>query len=137
MPSRNFAFEEGAWIRPTPRAVVIRDGTIVFYDGGDGVPPHVDGNDGTLLLHLSSAHTNEDVGGKTVFPEDGFAQKPVEGTVLLFGSKTELLHYSEAMNEGSQKWILQLLLDYNHDYRPGDTITDFRTGQSWTWDGML
>jgi hypothetical protein len=75
---------------------------------------------------------------KLFFPEDGYAQKPVEGTALLYHSKTELLHYIEAMNEGSQKWtILQLLLDYNHDYRPGDTITDFRTGQSWTWDGTL
>jgi hypothetical protein len=66
-PSRNFVFEEGAWIRPTPRTVVLRDATIVFYDGGDGVPPHVDGKDGTLLLYLSSVPTNEDVGGKTVF----------------------------------------------------------------------
>jgi len=53
MPNREFVFEEGAWIRPTPRTVVVRDKTVVFYGGGDGVPPHVDGKDGTLLVYLS------------------------------------------------------------------------------------
>lgn len=53
MPSRNLIFEEGAWIRPTPRSLVIRDQTVVFYAGGDGVPPHVDGKDGTLLVYLA------------------------------------------------------------------------------------
>lgn len=53
MPSRDFVFEEGAWIRPTPRSLLIRDQTVVFYAGGDGVPPHVDGKDGTLLVYLS------------------------------------------------------------------------------------
>jgi len=54
MPDRKFVFEEGAWIRPTPRTIVVRDKTVVFYDGGDGVPPHVDGKDGTLLVYLSN-----------------------------------------------------------------------------------
>lgn len=53
MPSRGLVFEEGAWIRPTPRSLIIRDQTVVFYAGGDGVPPHVDGKDGTLLVYLA------------------------------------------------------------------------------------
>lgn len=133
MPGRSFVFEEGAWIRPTPRTIVVRDQTIVFYGPGNGVPPHVDGKDGTLLVYLSDVP--EGVGGRTVFPEDGFAQTPVEGTALLYRSKTELLHYSEAMTGCSEKWIMQLLLDYDHDYQPGDTITDFSTGESYVWDG--
>jgi hypothetical protein len=133
MPSRKLVFEEGAWIRPSPRTLVVRDQTVVFYSGGDGVPPHVDGKDGTLLLYL--ADVREDVGGRTVFSEDGFAQTPVEGTALLYRSKTELLHYSEAMKAGEEKWIMQLLLDYNHDFNVGDTVVDFSTGQSYVWDG--
>ena len=77
----------------------------------------------------------EGVGGRTVFPEDGFAQVPVQGTALLYRSFDELLHYSEAMRPGNEKWIMQLLLDYNHSYQAGDTITDFRTGQSYVWQG--
>ena len=77
----------------------------------------------------------EGVGGKTVFPEDGFSQTPVEGTALLYRSKTELLHYSEAMKGTNEKWIMQLLLDYNHDFKVGDTITDFQRGTSYVWDG--
>ena len=60
MPNREFVFEEGAWIRPTPRTVVVRDKTVVFYGGGDGVPPHVDGKDGTLLVYLSDGRMNLD-----------------------------------------------------------------------------
>lgn len=52
MENREFVFEEGAWIRPTPRTVVVRDQTVVFYGPGNGVPPHVDGKDGTLLVYL-------------------------------------------------------------------------------------
>ena len=133
MPQRRFVFEEGAWIRPTPRTVVVRDQTIVLYGPGNGVPPHVDGKDGTLLVYLMDVP--EGVGGRTVFPEDNFAQTPVEGTALLYRSKTELLHYSEAMSDSSEKWIMQLLLDYQHDYQPGQQITDFQTGESYVWDG--
>ena len=54
MKDRTLVFEEGAWIRPTPRTVVVRDQTVVLYSPGHGVPPHVDGKDGTLLLYLSN-----------------------------------------------------------------------------------
>lgn len=129
----DFVFEEGAWIRPTPFTVVIRDMTVVFYGPNDGVPPHVDGKDGTLLVYLASVPKG--VGGRTVFPEDDFSQLPVEGTALLYRSKTELLHFSEAMTSSHEKWIMQLLIDYKHDYRPGDTVTCFRTGTCYVWDG--
>ena len=52
MPNREFVYEEGQWIRPTPKTVVVRDQTVVFYGPGNGVPPHVDGRDGTLLVYL-------------------------------------------------------------------------------------
>jgi hypothetical protein len=133
MNNREFVFEEGAWIRPTPKSVVVRDQTVVFYAEGNGVPPHVDGRDATLLVYLSDVP--EGVGGRTVFPEDGFSQTPVKGTALLYRSKEELLHYSEAMTPNNEKWIMQLLLDFNHDYRPGDTVVNFQTGESYVWDG--
>jgi len=50
---RTLVFEEGAWIRPTPKTLVVRDQTVVLYGPGHGVPPHVDGKDGTLLVYLS------------------------------------------------------------------------------------
>lgn len=50
---RDFVYEEGLWVRPSPRTVCIRDQTVVFYNVGDGVPPHVDGKDATLLVYLS------------------------------------------------------------------------------------
>jgi hypothetical protein len=53
MTNRKFVFEEGAWIRPTPRTVVVRDKTVVFYGPNNGVPPHVDGKGATLLVYLS------------------------------------------------------------------------------------
>jgi hypothetical protein len=77
----------------------------------------------------------EGVGGRTVFPEDNFAQTPVKGTALLYRSKEELLHCSEAMQPGNEKWIMQLLLDYSHTYRAGDTVACFQTGTSYVWDG--
>lgn len=81
------------------------------------------------------------VGGRTVFPDHDFAQSPVEGTALFYRSKEDLVHYSEAMmihrvTNQQTKWILQLLLDFNHEHKPGDFITDFRTGESYLWDGQ-
>jgi hypothetical protein len=31
---RDFVYEEALWIRPTPKTVCVRDGTIVFYTEG-------------------------------------------------------------------------------------------------------
>lgn len=39
------------------------------------------------------------------------------------------------MTDHSEKWIMQLLLDFNHDYKIGDVVTDFRTGESYRWTG--
>lgn len=52
-PSTDFLYEEGLWHRPTPRTIIVRDQTVVRYTAGDGVPPHVDGKDGTLLVYLN------------------------------------------------------------------------------------
>lgn len=131
---REMVFEEGIWVKPTPRTLLIRDQTVVRYKEGDGVPPHVDGKDGTLLIYLADL-TPGVSGGRTVFSEDDFAQKPQLGSALLYRSQTELLHYSEAIRGDGEKWIMQLLLDFKHDYKKGDMVTDFRTGQSYVWDG--
>jgi hypothetical protein len=86
-------------------------------------------------LKQTNQKVPEGVGGRSVFPEDNFAQTPVQGTALLYRSKKELLHCSEAMVGDNEKWIMQLLLDFNHDYKPGDSVVDFRTGESYVWDG--
>ena len=129
LEERKFFFEEGAWERPTPRRILIRDQTMVRYGSNDGVPPHVDGKDATLLIYLNSVQR----GGRTVFPEDGLAVPPTRGTALLYQSKTEMLHYSEPVKDGSVKYILQLLIDWRHDFKKGDKIVDFRTGESYVY----
>lgn len=98
-----------------------------------GREQHHDADVFPLVLALGAVP--EGGGGRTVFPEDNFAQTPVQGTALLYRSMTELLHYSEAMQPGHEKWIMQLLLDFNHDFKPGDLVTDFRRGTSYVWDG--
>ncbi|GMI21500.1 hypothetical protein TrCOL_g9937 [Triparma columacea] len=133
LEGRSFFFEEGAWERPTPRRIIIRDQTMVKYGLNDGVPPHVDGKDATLLIYLNTVP--EGGGGRTVFPEDGLAVSPISGTALLYKSKTELLHFSEPVNDPTaEKYILQLLIDYEHDYKKGDKIIDFKTGQSYVYE---
>eukprot|EP00520_Triparma_pacifica_P004505 CAMPEP_0118638350 /NCGR_PEP_ID=MMETSP0785-20121206/3633_1 /TAXON_ID=91992 /ORGANISM="Bolidomonas pacifica, Strain CCMP 1866" /LENGTH=261 /DNA_ID=CAMNT_0006529585 /DNA_START=264 /DNA_END=1049 /DNA_ORIENTATION=- len=128
-----FFFEEGAWERPTPRRIIIRDQTMVKYGLNDGVPPHVDGKDATLLIYLNDVP--EGSGGRTVFPEDGLAVPPTEGTALLYKSKVELLHFSEPVEDPSaEKYILQLLIDYVHDYKKGDKVVDFKTGESYIYE---
>ena len=120
--------------------MLIKDQTIVRYEGapdaggeGDGVPPHVDGKDATLLLYLNTVE--EGAGGRTVFPEDGLAVAPKRGTALIYRSKTELLHFSEPVTKpGVEKAILQLLIDYRHAFKKGETVTDFETGASYVYE---
>ena len=138
--SDGFHFDQRPFVRPTPRRVLIKDQTIVRYEGapdaggeGDGVPPHVDGKDATLLLYLNTVE--EGAGGRTVFPEDGLAVAPKRGTALIYRSKTELLHFSEPVTKpGVEKAILQLLIDYRHAFKKGETVTDFETGASYVYE---
>ena len=99
-------FEEGAWIRPNSKHVVVRDQTTVWYRQGEGVPPHVDGKDVTVLICLQ----HPEKGGATVFPEDGLKVPLRRGDCLVYRSKEQLLHYAEAVEQG-EKWVLQLLID--------------------------
>ena len=108
------------------RYVVIRDATVVHYREGEGVAPHVDGKDATLLVYLNTVA--EGAGGRTVFVEDGFASRPQAGRALMYWSKNELLHYSEAINRG-EKWVLQLLIDFRHADAGTGPYVDFATGQ--------
>ena len=118
---RDFVFAEGQWIRPTRRTVVVRDQTTVQYRVGEGVAPHVDGKDLTVLVCL---HAPED-GGRTVFPEDGVAVKPEKGAAIVYRSKDALLHFAEPVHAGT-KWVMQLLIDYN--VRPDEIDVDYQTG---------
>lgn len=85
----------------------MRDQTTVRYDVGEGVAPHVDGNDATLLVCLQAPEG----GGRTVFPEEGVAVKPVQGAAIVYESKRGMLHFAEAVTMG-RKWVLQLLIDF-------------------------
>jgi len=116
---RKPVFEEGLWIRPDPRTVVIRDQTTVHYKLGEGVAPHVDGKDATLLVYLndmlpaqSSAEADAAAGGRTVFPQVGVAVPPRRGMALLYESRgNSLLHFAEEVRLG-EKWVMQLLIDH-------------------------
>ena len=72
---------------------VVRDATVVRYREGEGVAPHVDGKDATLLVYLNTCRG----GGHTVFPEDGLAFPPRQGGALLYDSRLDLLLYSQSV----------------------------------------
>jgi len=115
---RKADFEEGIWVKPDPRTVIFRDQTVVYYQQGEGVAPHVDGKDATVLIYLNDLDTDNDASGKsaggcTVFPEIGVSVAPRKGTAVLYQSKKSLLHYSERLGKG-EKWILQMLIDYQY-----------------------
>lgn len=126
LPKRRLRVAEGTWIKPDRRYVVIRDVTVVHYLEGEGVAPHVDGKDATVLVYLNSVP--EGAGGRTVFVEDGFASRPKAGRALIYWSKNDLLHYSEAISQG-EKWVMQLLIDFRHKDTKGGPYVDFATGQ--------
>lgn len=122
LQEREWVFEEGLWVRPSRRRVVIRDQTTVKYNVGEGVAPHVDGKDATLLVCLEAP---ED-GGRTVFVEEGIAVKGVKGAALVYESKRELLHFAEEVRKG-RKWVLQLLIDFK--VRDDEMDVDYKTGR--------
>lgn len=119
--ARRFVFAEGMWVRPNTRSVVVRDQTTVRYDVGEGVAPHVDGKDVTVLVCLQEP----DQGGRTVFPEEGLAIKPEKGAALVYESKQGLLHFAEAVGKG-RKWVLQLLIDFR--VRRDEMDVDYESG---------
>ena len=69
------------WVRPDDRTVIVRDATVVHYKAGEGVAPHVDGKDATLLCYLNDVPVGG--GGRTVFPEVNVASVPTKGNALL------------------------------------------------------
>ena len=87
---RNYRFKEELYYRPDRATVSVRDATVVRYREGEGVAPHVDGKDATLLVYLNTCRG----GGHTVFPEDGLAFPPRQGGALLYDSRLDLLHYA-------------------------------------------
>mmetsp|Transcript_1283 Transcript_1283/g.2698 ORF Transcript_1283/g.2698 Transcript_1283/m.2698 type:complete len:314 (+) Transcript_1283:1151-2092(+) len=124
--TRHAVFEEGVWVRPNARTLLVRDQTTVHYRLGEGVAPHVDGKDATLLIYLTSASSPQ-AGGATTFPDIPLRVPPVQGMALLYESRgNQLLHYAERVKAG-EKWVMQLLLDFR--YKPDDIQIDYRTGQ--------
>ena len=111
-------------MRPNARTYVVRDVTVVHYREGEGVRPHVDGKDATVLVYLSCGELG--MGGATCLPEVGLRVEPVKGDALIYWSKGELLHFAERVR-GGDKWILQMLIDFR--VRPGEPDVDFRTGR--------
>lgn len=85
---------------------IIRDQSIVHYKENEGIPPHIDETKYTMLCYLNDV---ED-GGRTIFPQDDIAISPKKGTVVLYSSTWDLLHYSEKIKSG-EKWIMQVLID--------------------------
>lgn len=127
LEGRGFRVADQLYYRPDRATVLVRDATVVRYRGGEGVAPHVDGKDATVLVYLN---TVEGGGGRTVFPEDGLAFSPVKGDALVYDSRDDLLHFAEPVLNGREKWILQLLVD--HRLPPGgDTapLVDWETGK--------
>mmetsp|Transcript_42799 Transcript_42799/g.167240 ORF Transcript_42799/g.167240 Transcript_42799/m.167240 type:complete len:130 (+) Transcript_42799:559-948(+) len=124
LEGRNAEFEEGIWYKPNKRTMYIRDQTVVHYMLNEGVAPHVDGKDATLLCYLNDVE--DDSGGKTCFPEIGLSVKAKAGSALLYESNKGLLHYAEAVTKG-EKWIMQLLIDFKYD--PNIPAVDYKTGQ--------
>lgn len=122
---RSPEFAENLWIRPSKRTFCVRDQTVVHYSVGEGVSPHVDGKDATVLLYLNGDERNV-AGGATCFPEVGIRVLPKKGTALVYWSKKELLHYAERVLQG-EKWICQLLVDFK--VREDELDVDYRTGQ--------
>lgn len=118
---REFVFEENMWRRPNGRSVVVRDQTTVKYEVGEGVAPHVDGKDVTVLICLEAAEE----GGRTVFPEEGLAVKGEVGSAIIYQSKKGMLHFGEAVEKG-RKWVLQLLIDFQ--VRHDELDIDYSTG---------
>lgn len=118
---RQWTFAEGAWVRPNRRQVVVRDVTTVHYNVGEGVAPHVDGKDITVLICLKEPIR----GGRTVFTKENIAMPPKLGAALIYSSKTQLVHFAEPVSDG-EKWVLQLLID--HRIRDDEMDVDYSTG---------
>mmetsp|Transcript_32102 Transcript_32102/g.98961 ORF Transcript_32102/g.98961 Transcript_32102/m.98961 type:complete len:288 (+) Transcript_32102:328-1191(+) len=128
LETRKHRFAEELYFRPDRATVLIRDATVVRYRGGEGVAPHVDGKDCTILIYLNTVAPG--AGGRTVFPEDGLAFPPCQGQALVYNSRRELLHFAEPVKDGHEKWIMQLLVD--HRLAPGSEtapLVDWETGQ--------
>lgn len=104
---RKWVFEEGAWVRPNNGQVVVRDVTTVHYKVGEGVAPHVDGKDLTVLVCLQEPQK----GGETAFQNEDVDVRQQVGAGIVYSSKKNMTHFARPVVHG-EKWVLQLLIDY-------------------------
>ena len=124
---RKIRVAEELYFRPDRATVIVRDATVVHYQANEGVAPHVDGKDATVLIYLNTV--DGDGGGRTVFPEHGLAFPPSKGDALVYDSRDDLLHFAEPVADGREKWVMQLLID--HRLPPGSEnapLVDWETG---------
>lgn len=119
--SRHWVYNDGPWVRPNRRQVILRDVTTVHYDIAEGVAPHIDGKDITVLIGLQPALK----GGRTVFVDENIAIRLNSGDALVYSSKSQMLHYAEPVEQG-EKWVLQLLIDCR--VRKDELDVDYETG---------
>lgn len=126
---RRLHVAEQLYFRPNRAVVILRDATVVRYRKGEGVAPHVDGKDVTLLTYLTSL--SQGAGGRTVFPDQGLAFQPLSGDCLIYNSRDDLLHFAEPVRTDSEeKWVMQMLLDFKiAPSEEGGPIVDWETGQ--------
>lgn len=124
---RRLRVADQLYYRPNRACVVVRDATVVRYRQNEGVAPHVDGKDATLLVYLNSLPPG--AGGRTVFPDQRLAFTPSTGDCLIYDSHDSLLHFAEPVY-ADEKWVLQLLVDFR--ISPGEEhapLVDWDTGQ--------
>lgn len=125
---RRVRVAEELFYRPNRVFVIVRDATVVRYRKGEGVAPHVDGKDATVLVYLNSLPNG--AGGRTVFPEHQLAFQPRSGDCLVYNSKEDLLHFAEPVHSDTdEKWVMQLLIDFQ--IAPGEEnapVVDWDTG---------
>lgn len=119
--SRRWVYNDGPWVRPNRRQILLRDVTTVHYNVAEGVAPHIDGKDITVLIGLKPARK----GGRTVFVDENVAVTLRPGDALVYSSKSHMLHYAEPVEEGD-KWVLQLLIDCR--VRKDEMDVDYETG---------
>lgn len=87
---------------------IIRNQSLIHYQKNEGELPDIDESKYTILCYLNDV--DSDNGGRTIFPEHNISITPQKGTVVVYSSTFDLLHYSEKIR-AEEKWIMQVFID--------------------------